>query len=74
MGPRDEYTVRATRFQDWWYIEVPSLDILVDCRYFSEVEQTAREAISRVNGVELNEDAIAIELQPAWNHRLRKEA
>jgi hypothetical protein len=71
MGPRDEYTVRATRFQDWWYVEVPSLDLLVDCRFFSEVEPTVRYAISQAVGVEPNETAIAIELQPAWEERLR---
>ncbi len=74
MGPRDKYTVRATRFQDWWYIEIPSLDLLVDCRHFSEVEQVARVAISRTTGVEVSESAIAIELQPAWDRRLRKDA
>jgi hypothetical protein len=73
MGPR-EYTVRATRFQDRWYIEVPTLDTLTQCRSFSEVEQTAREAISRALDADMNKLAIAVELQPAWDGAPRKRA
>ena len=70
-GRPEEYEVLVTRFHDWWYIEVPTLDTISECRRFSEVEETVRVAISAALDVDINAFAIAIELQPAWDGALR---
>jgi len=73
-GTPGEYRVLVTRFHDWWYIEVPTLDTISECRRFSEVEETVRVAISAALDVDINGFAAAIELQPAWAGALREGA
>jgi hypothetical protein len=66
LGRVIEYEVRATRFDDHWYVEVPMLSILTRCRSFSDVEGAARGEISRMTRVRPDAFAVFIELQPAW--------
>ena len=64
-----EYEVRATRFGDQWYVEVPTLNVLASCRSFADVVGAARAEISRVTCVRPDAFVVDIELQPPWNGR-----
>jgi hypothetical protein len=66
-----EYRVLATRFRDWWLVEIPTLATQAECRMFTDVEPTARETIARALGVESNTFDVTVEMQQAWDSVLR---
>jgi hypothetical protein len=71
MGQGHEYRVLATRFRDWWLVEIPNLATHAERRLFTDVERTAREAISQALDIELDAFDVAVELQRAWHSVLR---
>jgi hypothetical protein len=71
MRKGNEYQVLATRFRDWWLIEIPALDTHAECRLFTEVEPTARATIARALDTEINAFDVVVELQRAWDVVLR---
>jgi hypothetical protein len=69
-----EYRVLATRFRDWWLIEIPTLATQTECRMFTDVERTARDTIARALDVERHSFDVAVEMQRAWDAVLREGA
>lgn len=69
-----EYRVLATRFRNWWLVEIPTLATHAECRLFTDVERTARETIARALDVEGHTFDIAVEMQRAWDAVLRGSA
>lgn len=66
-----EYRVLATRFRDWWLVEIPTLATHAECRLFTDVEPTARETIARALDVESHTFEVVVEMQRAWDSVLR---
>jgi hypothetical protein len=71
MSSRQEYQVLATRFGDWWHIEVPGLGVHAESRVFLQVDAVARHAISMASGVDVDSFDVAIDLCPALEDVLR---
>jgi hypothetical protein len=71
MGQGHEYRVLATRFRDWWLVEIPNLATHAECRLFTDVERTARQAIAGALDIETDDFEVAVELQRAWDSVLR---
>jgi hypothetical protein len=62
-----EYQALATRFRSWWYVEVPMLHVLAECRFLSEVESVARRGIATSLGIEADAFEVVVELQQSFD-------